>query len=75
MSQASRIVIVCFGDSSDRGVSVADQRDPHGEGSTPYGVLLQERIGSAGQSFQSAGICGELTGEMVMRFRKGCPGA
>lgn len=30
---------------------------------------MQERLGAAGQ-VTSSGICGELTGEMVMRFRR-----
>jgi lysophospholipase L1-like esterase len=36
---------------------------------TPYGSFLQERLGSAARVAVS-GICGELTGEMVMRFRE-----
>jgi len=60
--------IVCFGDSLTAGFQSPTREHPQGE-STPYGEWIQERIGSAGQIFIS-GICGELTGEMVMRFRK-----
>ena len=60
--------IICFGDSLTAGFQSPTRDNPQG-GSTPYGESLQERIGSAGQVTVS-GICGELTGEMVMRFRR-----
>ena len=60
--------IICFGDSLTAGFQSPTRENPQG-GSTPYGETLQERLGSAGQVSVS-GICGELTGEMVMRFRK-----
>ena len=60
--------IVCFGDSLTAGFQSPTREHPQGE-STPYGDWVQERIGSAGQ-VSISGICGELTGEMVMRFRK-----
>jgi len=36
---------------------------------TPYGHFLQEWLGKTTE-IQIRGICGELTGEMVMRFRR-----
>lgn len=36
---------------------------------TPYGRFLQERLGLRAR-VQVSGVCGELTGEMVMRFRR-----
>lgn len=68
MSLLQPIRIICFGDSLTAGFQSPTRENPQG-GSTPYGEWLQERIGSAGQ-VSIRGICGELTGEMVMRFRK-----
>lgn len=36
---------------------------------TPYGHFLQDKLGEAAQ-VRVSGVCGELTGEMVMRFRR-----
>lgn len=36
---------------------------------TPYGDYLQEWLGASAE-IQVRGVCGELTGEMVMRFRR-----
>lgn len=60
--------IICFGDSLTAGFQSPTWDNPQGD-STPYGECIQERIGSAGRVSVS-GICGELTGEMVLRFRK-----
>lgn len=60
--------IICFGDSLTAGFQAPTRDNPQG-GSTPYGDWLQEMIGSAGQ-VSSSGICGELTGEMLIRFRR-----
>ncbi|NOS77034.1 MAG: hypothetical protein HOP35_03745 [Nitrospira sp.] len=68
MSAMQPVRIVCFGDSLTAGFQSPTREHPQGE-STPYGEWVQERIGSAGQ-VSISGICGELTGEMVMRFRK-----
>ncbi|MCC6141132.1 MAG: hypothetical protein IT389_11035 [Nitrospira sp.] len=65
---SSPIRIVCFGDSLTAGFQSPTREHPQGQ-STPYGEWVQEKVGSAGQVFIS-GICGELTGEMVMRFRQ-----
>lgn len=62
------IRIMCFGDSLTAGFQSPTRENPQG-GSTPYGEWVQERVGSAGQ-VSTSGICGELTGEMVLRFRR-----
>ncbi len=59
--------IVCFGDSLTAGFQTATEDNPQGA-ETPYGRYLQELIGPA-MRVSVSGICGELTGEMVMRFR------
>jgi len=51
-------VIVCFGDSLTAGFQSPTPENPMGR-ETPYGHYFQVR-----------GICGELTGEMAMRFRR-----
>jgi lysophospholipase L1-like esterase len=59
--------IVCFGDSLTAGFQAATEANPQGV-ETPYGRYLQELMGPAVRVSVS-GICGELTGEMVLRFR------
>lgn len=59
--------IVCFGDSLTAGFQSPTKDNPTGR-LTPYGDWLQELIGTAGQ-IRVSGVCGELTGEMVLRFR------
>ena len=59
--------IVCFGDSLTAGFQSATLDNPQGT-ETPYGRFLQELLGPAVRVSVS-GICGELTGEMAMRFR------
>ena len=61
------IHIVCFGDSLTAGFQSPTADNPQGT-ETPYGRFLQELTGPAGRVSVS-GICGELTGEMAMRFR------
>jgi lysophospholipase L1-like esterase len=58
--------IVCFGDSLTAGFQTPTEDNPQGA-ETPYGSYLQELIGPAVRVSVS-GICGELTGEMAMRF-------
>lgn len=60
-------LIICFGDSLTAGYQTPGLAHPHGE-ATPYGQVLQERLGSRGR-VEISGICGEVTGEMVLRFR------
>ena len=59
--------IVCFGDSLTAGFQSPTVENPQGA-ETPYGRFLQELTGPAVRVSVS-GICGELTGEMAMRFR------
>lgn len=61
-------LVVCFGDSLTAGFQSPARDNPTGEG-TPYGRFLQSYLGDAAQ-VRTSGICGELTGEMVMRFRR-----
>lgn len=60
-------LIVCFGDSLTAGFQTPNPANPHGE-ETPYGQVLQERLGSLAR-VEISGICGEVTGEMLLRFR------
>ena len=61
--------IVCFGDSLTAGFQSPTADTPQGA-ETPYGQFLQELTGPSVRVSVS-GICGELTGEMAMRFRRG----
>ncbi len=61
-------MIVCFGDSLTAGFQSPTPDNPMGQ-ETPYGQFLQEWVGAASE-IQVNGICGELTSEMVMRFRR-----
>lgn len=68
MEPALPPLIICFGDSLTAGYQIPTPEHPHAQ-ETPYGAFLQAALGSAAQLAVS-GICGELTGEMVLRFRK-----
>ena len=59
--------IVCFGDSLTAGFQSPAVDNPQGT-VTPYGRFLQELTGPSVRVSVS-GICGELTGEMAVRFR------
>lgn len=61
-------LILCFGDSLTAGYQAPTSEYPVIR-ETPYGAFLQERVGSAARVVVS-GVCGELTGEMAMRFRR-----
>lgn len=61
-------LVVCFGDSLTAGFQSPTAENPMGA-ETPYGRFLQERLGKAALVWIS-GVCGELTGEMVSRFRR-----
>lgn len=61
-------MIICFGDSLTAGFQSPSQENPAGQG-TPYGRFLQEWLG-ASVEVRVSGICGELTSEMAMRFRR-----
>jgi len=61
-------LVICFGDSLTAGFQSPSREHPTGA-ETPYGQFLQNHLGAAAQVCIS-GMCGELTGEMVMRFRR-----
>ncbi|HEX8751721.1 MAG TPA: GDSL-type esterase/lipase family protein, partial [Nitrospira sp.] len=61
-------MIICFGDSLTAGFQSPTPINSTGQ-NTPYGQFLQERLGSSVE-IKVNGICGELTGEMAMRFRR-----
>lgn len=61
-------LVICFGDSLTAGFQSPSREHPIGE-ETPYGQFLQDHLGGAAQ-VRTSGVCGELTGEMVMRFRR-----
>lgn len=61
-------LIICFGDSLTAGLQSPTKDNPTGR-ETPYGQFLQSLLGGAGH-VRISGICGELTGEMVMRYRR-----
>lgn len=60
--------MICFGDSLTAGFQSPTRNNPAGR-ETPYGQFLQSFLGGAGQ-VRISGICGELTCDMVMRFRR-----
>ncbi|GAB1724871.1 MAG: hypothetical protein GDA65_12770 [Nitrospira sp. CR1.1] len=66
-SPAPSPLILCFGDSLTAGYQTPGPAHPSGE-DTPYGHILQEYLGKQGR-VEVSGICGEVTGEMVLRFR------
>jgi acyl-CoA thioesterase I len=59
--------IVCFGDSLTAGFQSPSADNPQG-GETPYGRFLQELAGPSVR-ISISGVCGELTGDMALRFR------
>lgn len=61
-------LVICFGDSLTAGFQSPTRDNPTGR-DTPYGRFLETSLGGKIQ-VRVSGICGELTGEMVMRFRR-----
>ncbi len=61
-------LVMCFGDSLTAGFQSPTRDNPTGA-ETPYGEFLQSYLGDAAE-VRTSGTCGELTGEMVMRFRR-----
>lgn len=61
-------IIVCFGDSLTAGFQSPTKENPQGR-STPYGEWLPALLG-CDLDVRISGVCGELTGEMVARFRR-----
>lgn len=65
----SRIpLVICFGDSLTAGFQSPTRDNPTGR-ETPYGQFLQSLLRGAA-AVRTSGMCGELTGEMVTRFRR-----
>ena len=62
------MTIICFGDSLTAGFQSPTPEHPGGQ-ETPYGRFLQEWLGPSVE-IRVSGICGELTSEMAMRFRR-----
>jgi len=60
-------LVLCFGDSLTAGYQTPSRDNPSGR-QTPYGRFLEERLGGRAR-IEVSGICGEVTGEMVLRFR------
>ncbi|HQV10193.1 MAG TPA: GDSL-type esterase/lipase family protein [Nitrospira sp.] len=61
-------LILCVGDSLTAGYQTPSAVHPSGQ-ETPYGHVLQEYLGERFR-VEVSGICGETTGEMVLRFRR-----
>lgn len=66
-SAQNQPLIICFGDSLTAGYQTPSPAHPQAE-ETPYGQVLQERLGHQAR-VEISGVCGEVTGEMVLRFR------
>ena len=66
-ASATGPMIICFGDSLTAGFQSPTPENP-GAVETPYGRFLQEALGSHA-SVAVSGVCGEMTAEMLMRFR------
>lgn len=60
-------LILCFGDSLTAGYQTPSPGHAS-DGDTPYGHVLQDYLEERGR-VEVSGICGEVTGEMVLRFR------
>ena len=63
----ARPLILCFGDSLTAGYQSPSRDNPAGQ-QTPYGRFLESLLGGRAR-IEVSGICGEVTGEMVLRFR------
>ena len=61
-------LVICFGDSLTAGFQSPVKDNPSGR-ETPYGHFLYSCLGGAWE-VRISGICGELTGDMVRRFRR-----
>ena len=61
-------LVLCFGDSLTAGFQSPTRDNPVGR-ETPYGQFLQPYLGDVVEVRTSA-ICGELTGEMIVRFQR-----
>lgn len=61
-------LVICFGDSLTAGFQSPTRDNPTGQ-DTPYGRFLEAWLGGRAR-VRISGICGEVTGEMVLRFRR-----
>lgn len=61
-------LVMCFGDSLTAGFQSPTRDNPTGQ-DTPYGRFLEASLRGRVR-VRISGICGEVTGEMVMRFRR-----
>jgi len=61
-------LVICFGDSLTAGFQSPTRDNPTGR-ETPYGQFLQSYLGDVVE-VRISGICGELTGEMIVRFQR-----
>src|SRR6185312_6512508 len=61
-------LVICFGDSLTAGFQSPTRDNPTGR-ETPYGRFLQSYLGDVVE-IRTSGICGELTGEMIVRFQR-----
>lgn len=67
MRDSASISIVCFGDSLTAGYQ-SPTHDVPVIRETPYGSFLQAQLGPRATVI-TAGVCGEVTSNMVLRFR------
>lgn len=68
MRDSASISIVCFGDSLTAGYQSPTHDVPIIR-ETPYGSFLQARLGPQA-TVMTSGVCGEVTSDMVLRFRQ-----
>ncbi len=61
-------LVICFGDSLTAGFQSPTKDNPTGR-ETPYGQFLQSYLGDVVE-VRTSGVCGELTGEMITRFKR-----
>lgn len=61
-------LVICFGDSLTAGFQSPTRDNPTGR-ETPYGQFLQSYLGDVVE-VRTSGICGESTGEMIVRFQR-----
>jgi acyl-CoA thioesterase I len=73
MRSSASISIVCFGDSLTAGYQ-SPTHDVPVIRETPYGSFLQARLGPQA-IVMTSGVCGEVTSDMVLRFRQDVLGA
>lgn len=62
------LLVICFGDSLTAGFQSPTKDNPAGR-ETPYGQFLHSYLGDVIE-VRTSGVCGELTGEMITRFKR-----